>query len=279
MLPGESEVAAEIKVRYEKELTAMTALHDAVVGMVIADQWTIRRNTGAKPFTIEILLGRLTKACKTFRSIQVLCERGLYEDANALVRVLLETTIAVVWILQRRARDKAGVLTPTSHQRAIAFLGYSLHQQLTMLKEWKKTKGLKRLAPKRAIEAVEKQIVDIKTMLPSGMNFEKHWSGKGGLQQTVTALKADSLYSVLFRHTSSISHASDVGLHFEPHPATGEPIWQIAPRAEGVLNASLVARELLWMLANRIDERLGLGFSSTLARHRLRKADVPSRAA
>jgi hypothetical protein len=29
-------------------------------------------------------MGLLTKACKTFRSIQILAERGLHEDANAL---------------------------------------------------------------------------------------------------------------------------------------------------------------------------------------------------
>lgn len=222
MLPGENEVAAEIKVRYAKELAAMTGLHDAVVSMMTAEKWTISRGGGTQRFTIEIILGLLTKACKTFRSIQVLCERGLHEDANALVRVLLETTVATLFVLQRRRRDKnTNALTPTAHERAITFFAYSLHQQLKMLNDWKQTRGLKRQAPKRAIDAAKKQIAELRTLLPAGTNFETHWSGKGNLQNTVKALRADSLYAVLFRYTSSISHASDVGLHSEPDSTTG----------------------------------------------------------
>ena len=48
------------------------------------NEWTIQRSTGTTPFTIDILRRLLTKACKTFRSVQVLCERGLQEDAVAM---------------------------------------------------------------------------------------------------------------------------------------------------------------------------------------------------
>ncbi|MGH9160428.1 MAG: DUF5677 domain-containing protein [Vicinamibacteraceae bacterium] len=108
--------------------------------MMTAEQWTIRRRSGTSPFTIDIIRGLLTKSCKTFRSIQSLCERGLHEDANALVRVLLETSVAVLFILQRRRRDKkTRALSPTAEQRALTFYAHSLHQQLKMLKEWKQT--------------------------------------------------------------------------------------------------------------------------------------------
>jgi hypothetical protein len=107
---------------------------------------TIRRTSGTNPFTIEIILGLVTKACKTFRSIQILGERGLREDANALVRVLLETTVAVLFILQRRRRDKkTKVLSPTAQQRALTFYAYSKYQQLKMLADWKKTCGPQKL--------------------------------------------------------------------------------------------------------------------------------------
>jgi hypothetical protein len=68
-----------------------------------------------------------------------------------------------------------------------------------------------------------------------------------------------------------------VGLHFETDPATGDLVWQIAPRIDGVLGPLFVARELLWMLAGRIDERLELGFKTTLAPLKLKKADLPTR--
>jgi len=80
-----------------------------------------------------------------------------------------------------------------------------------MLMEWKKTPGLKRKATKAMVKKAEDAILEIKKLLPAGTNVEKHWSGKGSFQQTVQALRQDSLYSVLYRHTSSISHVSDVG--------------------------------------------------------------------
>jgi hypothetical protein len=276
MLPDEADVHAAIAAKHHKELTAMTALHNAVVGMMTVDKWTIRRTSGTKPFTIDIIRGLLTKACKTFRSIQILGESGLHEDANALVRVLLETTVAVLFILQRRRREgKTKALTPTAHQRAIIFYGYSLHQQLKMLMHWKKTPGLKRQATKSAIKRTEDAIAQVKKYLPAGASFEGHWSGKGGFRQAVEALRADPLHAVLYRHTSAISHVSDVGLHFEQDPETGELIWQVPPRLEGFEGPSYVSRELLWMLANRIDERLGLGFKAALAPHKITKADLP----
>ena len=276
MLPDETEVAAAVAAKHAKELAAMSELHDAVVGMMTVDQWTIRHTTGTKPFTIAIIMGLLTKSCKTFRSIQILCERGLHEDADALVRVLLETTVGVMFILQSRRRDKkTNVLSPTAQQRALTFYAYSLHQQLKMLMDWKKTPGLKRKATKGIIRNTEDAIVEVKKLLPAGTNFEKHWSGKGGFQQAVQALRQDTLYAVLYRHTSAISHVSDVGLHFEQDLATGELIWQVPPRVEGFEGPSYVARELLWVLASRIDERLGLGFATVLAPHKLKKAELP----
>jgi hypothetical protein len=52
------------------------------------------------------MMGLLTKAMKTFRSLQILCERGLYDDASALARVLLETTIAIAFILQKKSKQR-----------------------------------------------------------------------------------------------------------------------------------------------------------------------------
>jgi hypothetical protein len=277
MLPDEAVVATEISTRYATQLKAMNDLHDAVVGMMTVDAWTMPPSAIVKkPFTIDILRGLLTKACKTYRSIQLLCERGLHEDADALVRVLLETTVAVLWILQRRKKDKkTAALTPTAHQRAVMFHGYSLAQQLKMLKEWKKTPGLKRNAPKSAIQRAEKQIDELRTMLP-GIAFEAYWSGKGSLFNTMAALKQDVMYQLLFRTTSATSHSSDLGQHFEIDPSTGQMIWQLPPRVDHVMRPSFAARELLWMLANRIDERLGLGFKSSLTPHKLKKSELPT---
>ena len=63
----------------------MTSLHDAVVAMMSAGSWTIKKSHGVNAFVVQTMIGLLTKASKTFRSLQVLSERGLDDDANALV--------------------------------------------------------------------------------------------------------------------------------------------------------------------------------------------------
>ncbi len=90
MLPAELEVTQEIAAKWPGEINNMTGLHDAVVSMMTAGSWTIGKTRGLDRKVILTILGLLTKACKTFRSIQILCERGLIEDADALTRVLLE---------------------------------------------------------------------------------------------------------------------------------------------------------------------------------------------
>ena len=87
-------------------------------------------------------------------------------------------------------------------------------------------------------------------------------------------LRGDAMYATLYRHTSSISHASDFGAHFEVDLTSGEYVWQLEPQVRGFETPSYAARELLWQAANRIDQRLGLGFSASLAPHKLTRADV-----
>jgi hypothetical protein len=257
MLPHESEAQAEIGVTYQPYIDRMAALHDAVVGMMTVDTWTIRNRPDNTPFVVDIMRGLLTKALKTSRAIQILCERGLGEDANALLRVLLETTMPALYILKSN-----------SQQRAQIYFAYTLNQQLKMFNDWRKTKGFKRRVTKKQIEALKAAIADVTKTLPPGTDYKRHWSGSGSLEEAIKSLKADSLYSVVYRHLSAVAHASDVGLHFETD-ADGELIWQLTPRVDGIVGPSFMARELLWILATSIDKTLGLGFKDALAPHRV----------
>jgi hypothetical protein len=263
MLPHEAEVIAEIGKKYRVQLDAMTALHDAVVSMMTAGSWTVSKTRGLAPFVAETMMGLLTKACKTFRAIQVLSERGLHEDASALVRVLMETTIAIAFILQKKSRE-----------RTLIYHLYGTAQQIKMLNEWKNTRGLKRKVPKAIFAQLNAELTKGLKRLPVGTDVTRHWSGRRNLQQAMQALRGDVMYARLYRHTSSVSHASDFGAHFEADPTSGEFVWQLEPRVDGLEAPSYAARELLWAAANRIDDRLGLGFSATLAPHKLTRSDV-----
>jgi hypothetical protein len=256
-LPHEAEVFADITAKYRPELDAMAKLHDAVVGMMLAGTWTIGRR-GINQLVLDTMLGLLTKACKTFRSIHILCERGLIEDADALTRVLMENTVAIAFILQRKPRERARIY----HAHTIA-------QSIKMLNDWKNTPGLKRKAPKKVVKQANEVLAEQTGGLPTGTDVKHHWSGKRNLQEAVKALRGDVMYATLYRFTSSITHASDFGAHVEIEQASGDRVWQIEPRSKGFEAPSYAARELLWNAANRIDQRLGLGFTTTLAPHRL----------
>jgi hypothetical protein len=255
-LPHETEVAADISTRYSASLDAMTALLGVVVNMLSVD-WEVPTR-GLNRTVVFTVVGLLVKACKTFRSIQVLIERGLTTDANALIRVLMETTVAILYILQKQSR-----------QRALIYHAHSMSQSLKMLREWTATPGLKRKASKAAIEAAERELAEYQRRLPAGVDVSRHWSGKRSLQQAMQALRGDVMYATLFRHTSSASHASDFAAHVE-FDSAGGMIFKLAPVADDdVIGRSGVAREVFWIAANRINERFKLGFDGALAPHKV----------
>ena len=64
------DITAAIANKYRNQLDAMTGLHDAVIGMMRA-QWTIGK-PGLNRTIFYTVVGLLTKACKTFKSIQCL---------------------------------------------------------------------------------------------------------------------------------------------------------------------------------------------------------------
>lgn len=262
-LPHETEVMAEIATKYHTQLDAMTGLHDAVVSMMTASSWTISRRQGLNSIVAETIIGFLTKAIKTFRSIQILCERGLHEDAHALVRVLMETTVVVMFILQKKSRERVRIY----HAHTIA-------QGVKMINDWKNTSGLKRLATKKVIKEANDALQGWTKGLPAGTDVKRHWSGKGSFQEAVKALRGDAMYATLYRFTSSISHGTDFGAHVAVEEPSGNRLWEIEPKVQGFEAPTYAARQLLWNLANRIDQRLGLGFSATLAPHKLSRADV-----
>jgi len=257
------EVSTEIAAKYRIQLDAMNSLHDAVVGMLSADPWTIQKKRGLSRHVLETMIGLLTKASKTFRAIQILCECGLHEDANALVRVLMETTVAIIFILQKKSRE-----------RTLIYHAHGSAANIKMLDDWKNTPGLKR----KATKAMQKQANDALAVymkwLPRGTKFKRHWSGMANFQDAVKAVHWERMYASLYRFTSSIIHASDFGGHFEVDPASDDLLWEIEPRVQGFQTTSIAARELLWHAANRIDQRLGLGYAAILAPHKPTRLDI-----
>lgn len=263
MLLHETEAQAEIAKRYQVQLYAMTRLHDTVVSMMTAGEWKVQKTRGVNPLVAQTMMGLLTKAIKTFRSVQLLCERGLYDDASALTRVLLETTVAIAFILQKKSK-----------QRMRMYHAYGMVQSVKMLDEWAKTKGLKRKATKAMLNQANDALTTYVSNLPAGTNQKRHWSGLGSIQEAMSHLwGGDARYATRYRHTSAISHASDFGGHFSIDDS-GEMIGEVFPQVEGFEAPSYVARQLLWQAAHRIDEKFGLGYAAALGSFRLTREQM-----
>ncbi len=173
-LPHETEVTTQIAAKHRVQLQAMTELHDTVVVVMSAGSWTIQKKRGLNLVVAQTMIGLLTKAAKTFRAIQVLCERGLHEDADALVRVLMETTVAIWFILQK-----------TSKERTLIYHAHGIAQRIKMLNDWKNTRGLKRKATKAMLKQANEALADYMKRLPPETDVKRHWSGKGSLQEAM----------------------------------------------------------------------------------------------
>ena len=194
------------------------------------------------------------KACKTFRAIQILCEHGLVDDAQALLRVLLETSVAIVFILQR-----------DSNARALTFHAYGVSQKIKMANHWNGIPELRGKIPDVTLRR-QKEILDgYKARLPAGTDVEHHWSGMRNLQQAMQAVEQDAVYATIFRLASSSVHVSDFAAHFDVKPGTDDFIWQLEPLVDGFQGPASTACQLLFSAANRINERLDLGLSEALA--------------
>jgi hypothetical protein len=61
MLPLESEVMTEIGTKYRTQLDAMTGLYDAVVEMIAAGSWTIRK-PGFNRVVAKTMMGLLDES-------------------------------------------------------------------------------------------------------------------------------------------------------------------------------------------------------------------------
>jgi hypothetical protein len=266
-LPHEAEVRTAIAQQHRVKIDAMTNLHNAVVAMMMAGSWTVTKRRGVSPLVAQTMMGLLTKACKTFRAIQELCERGLHEDANALVRVLLETTVTVLYILQKNSR-----------QRMRVYHAYGITQGIKMLNDWTQTPGLKRSVRKALIRRAHDELNAATKRLPAGTDVKSHWSGKRNLREAMETLKGGRvMYALVFRLTSSHTHGSDFGAHVTMTSEDAEPVFEVEPRVDGFDGPSYAARQLLWIAANRIDERLGLGFAASLAPHKVTRAIIEAR--
>jgi hypothetical protein len=119
-----------------------------------------KREAGA-----DLVTSILAKSCKTFRGIRAAAVAGCGQDASILLRALFESTVALLYILQRDSR-----------RRAILFAAHQSQRRLVLIEATKKTPGQKRFFKNTLVTTAEVATV------------RKHWAGRGGLEAATTKL-------------------------------------------------------------------------------------------
>ena len=194
----------------------------------------------------------------SFDRVKNVVAKGLGDDAFALIRVMYETTVAVLFILQEDSIKRARI-----YQRAL-----SAFQQNKMVMHWKRTPGLEDAATPKLIATAQSVFDAWSKDLPSDVNVKSHWSGLGRFEDAVNKIGHQKWYATLYRHTSTTSHASDFGAHVTATSDRKQVLFHPGPSAENVPACSWMAREVLWFLVSGLDDRLQLGHGPALARYR-----------
>ena len=291
-LPYEDEIATNIKSEHETVLNAMReTLSTAVI--LLSETSLSSDLRGVDRHVCAMTLGLYAKACKTHRSIQHLLAAGLTSDAEALLRVLFETTVAIHFILKKQ-----------SALRSRMYGMFPLVQAAKASRGWQRTKGMKRLGKSLAknsdgvlrdsVSTFAKRLSSVRSahpfgpaIAPTAMAFVKaktpqardsalsaavkavadalnrHWSGQS-LEYASSGRDLSRLYQSVFRSTSSSTHASDITSHISSPDTAYEIVVNLAPDGEQVPRTANTARFLLWLAAKRINERFRLGKEASI---------------
>jgi len=279
MLPEEAEAKAYIQHRHRAALDGMSQLHTLAVSALTPFRTTTKPGFDETVHLVSLAL--YVKACKQFRSIQLLCEAGLGADANAVTRNLFETAIALAFVLRARIRLKRGGKPvpkvkgrPFGRRlRARLFLAHVAFEKQRTLDEWSRTPGLKRSA-KSKIDAtiVAQGVVEAEGAIGKEWTDQlrkgKSYSGLT-LKELVQSLRLGQIYATLYRAGSwSVHGGADIG-QFVTETAGGPALLLAASDAE-IEPAMGGASVLMTICLGLLEDAYSLRLSSAIKTHRLR---------
>ena len=150
-LAAADEATLNALAKVEKVFKADLALMDEVLafvqGLLTRGSLQITKPRGLNQGVLMIAAGILAKCCKTVRALRAAATVGCGQDASILLRALFESTVALLWILQR-----------DSQRRAILFAAHEDQRWLVIVEEHRKTRGLIRVYGKQALTTAKANV-------------------------------------------------------------------------------------------------------------------------
>ena len=268
MLPDEVEFTNEVRRRYDATFSAMGRLHNAAVALLSPEGLNAQCPKYADSAVQIASISLYVKACKQFRSIQILCERGMGSDADSLVRNLFETTVYLVFVLKPRVtlrKDGNRLAVPgnrfPSKLRARLYLAYTTHQLAKTVKAWARTGGLTRLAATGRDQADQVSQQMQKQIGPEWSKRQRDGRGVAGvsLLHLAESLGLSREYAMVYRTGSRSVHAMDPLSHVDFHYNDAPISFVFWPSIDSIQQHIMGAFMCLGICMDYLNSRFRLG--------------------
>lgn len=210
-----------------------------------------------------VVMGLYMKALKTVRAIRLASSRDLQEDAAVLCRTLLETTVAIMYVLQRK--------TP---RRANEYIAAMLMRKKRTMEDWEKTPGLKREG-KRIHKKVEAQLAHYRKILRNRRlkQLRQGYSGRN-IKRTFAAVGLSRLYLTAYAWLSAYQHAADLPDHVEL-AADGAIQLKMGSSDAGQTRFILdLTRSFICGIMTRMSQEMDLGYQADIEKLKPRARDL-----
>lgn len=250
---------AAIRAEFRAEFDLMDEVLACVQGLLTGGQLKITKRRGLNEGVVYLCAGIMAKGCKTFRAIRAAAREGCGQDASILLRALFESTIALLYILQRDSR-----------RRAILYAAHEAQRLLVLVEETKKTSGQKRFFKKSDLLKARAKVNQWTTLVTAAevSNVRKHWAGPGGLESACRAFGRQSgwsrIYTMMYRRLSAFSHGSDPSAHMFITRGAQIPTVKLLPGTDELDRVLPMACMHLLAMVRRFGDRLGLGIESDI---------------
>lgn len=255
-LPNEDQVKAALQKQFDPLFKKANRVHSAAVEVLTRGHFNISNPDPHCPGTLTVVASLISKACKTFRAIQVTCAHGLGQDAAVLGRQLFETTVAITFVLQKDQRVRCAMLAAYEDQR-----------RLVQLRDASTAESMKHLASSQVLASAQGRVDEWLPILGETVlaSVKQHWSGRS-LQWAAEQVGLREAYIGLFRSTSAFAHVGDLGRQFSMTLEDPVPTLKLAPSDEFIERVLQSCLRLLSSIVSEANGSFGLEEDEVVAR-------------
>lgn len=271
MQQGEADIRETIRGRHREAFSFAERLLDD--SLDLHAKLCVKIVAPSRERAKAVAVGLWTKICKQFRSILVLCELGLTEDADIIARSLFEATLQMLFVTKKNVNRRRGWKSApkpprgsySMEFRAELYLARTILDDRKRLNVWKQTPGCRRIA--RKLERPVNELVRA-----SESDIGRVWmrwlceESQGAFQVETMAwnLGLERWYAAVYRPQSSIAHAADATRYVEASDEPGMLDVRLAADVAGAAGAIRLAIALVGRAMEAMNGRFALEFDQTI---------------